>query len=620
MLEDSQRLASLAATGLGPHADPGLEPFTRLVARLLDVPVSLVSLVDDARQFFPAAIGLAEPYASRRETPLSHSFCQHVVTSEAPLVVTDAVEHPLVCANLAIPDMGVIGYAGMPLVDSDGRTLGSLCAIDTSPREWTGDELATLRDLAAACSSEIQLRIAAARAEAARSQAELAQSDAEQARRRAERSQIQAREAQDRAERASSRLELLAQATRAMTSTLDGDVALRRLARVIVPALGDWCLIDVRDGERIRRVAVEHHARGEPTRPMLALALPTDDADAPAPEILAGTRRTAVLAPADLHRVLRNADDPVSRGHAALLDDLGGGQMLMSALTDRGGAPLGMISLVRDATRSWSSDERTLIDELARRASMAVENARLFHVQRRAAEALQSSLLTELPDAPGLALCARYQPALEGVDVGGDWYDAFPLGDGSTAVVIGDVMGHDLTAAGQMGQLRNILRTLAHDRRAAPAELLGRVDQVAAGLRVVALATCVVGVLGPADRAGARRLRWSSAGHLPPLVLRRDGTCHLLEGTDDLMLGIDPDTSRHDHDITVEVGDTVVLVTDGLVERRNGSLDEGVAALRRQAARLAGADLDVLCDELISSAVGAASHDDLALIAVRVVR
>jgi serine phosphatase RsbU (regulator of sigma subunit) len=618
VLDNAQRLASLAATGLGPVADPGLEPFTRLVARLLDVPVVLVSLVDDARQFFPAAIGLAEPYASRRETPLSHSFCQHVVTSQAPLVVTDAVEHPLVCANLAIPDMGVIGYAGMPLVDRDGRTLGSLCAIDTSPREWTDDELNTLRDLAAACSSEIQLRTAVALAETAREQAEIARADAEQARRRAERIQIQAREARHRAERASSRLELLAQATRAMTSTLDGDVALRRLARVVVPALGDWCLIDVRDGDRIRRVAVEHHAHAEPAVPAHVFPLPLDEADAPAPEILAGTRRTSLLAPAELHRVLRGAPDPISRGHAALLDDLGGGQMLMTALLDRNDAPLGMISLVRDTTRSWSADERTLIDELARRASIAVENARLYLVQRRAAETLQSSLLTELPDAPGLALCARYQPALEGVDVGGDWYDAFPLDDGSTAVVIGDVMGHDLTAAGRMGQLRNILRTLAHDRRAEPAELLGRVDQVAAGLRVVALATCVVGVLSPADPYGARRLRWSSAGHLPPLVLRRDGTCELLEGSDDLMLGIDPDTRRHDHEVAVDAGDTVVMVTDGLVETRSGSLDEGVAALRRQATRLAGADVDALCDELISSAVGAASHDDLAVIAVRV--
>lgn len=616
MLDDIRRLESLAATSPDAVADPALEPFTRLVARLLDVPVALVSLVDDARQFFPAAMGPAGPHASRRETPLSHSFGRHVVESGAPLVVTDATEHPLVGADLAIEEMGAIGYAGMPLVDREGRTLGSLCAIDTSPRAWTADQLDTLRDLAAACSSEIQLRIALRRAETTREQAEHARSDAEQARRRAEKVKAQAARARQRAEQASSRLELLAQATRAMTSTLDGDDALRRLARVVVPSLAQWCVIDVRDGDRIRRVAVEHRTRAEPVTPTQVLPLPPAHADAPVPGILAGTRRTVVLESAALRRAL-DVDDPISQGHAALVDVLGAGRVLLTALLDRNGDPLGMITLARGSRRPWTADERTLIDELARRASMAVENARLFGVQRRAAETLQSSLLTQLPAAAGLRLCARYQPALEGVDVGGDWYDAFPLDDGATAIVIGDVMGHDLTAAGRMGQLRNILRTLAYDRNARPAELLGRIDQVAQGLGVVALATCVVGVLAPSGPTGARRLRWSSAGHLPPLLLRRNGACELLDGSDDLMLGIDPAAERHDHDVEVGVGDTIVMVTDGLVETREGSLDEGVAALRRCAARFAGADVDTLCDGLITSAAGAASHDDLAVIAVR---
>jgi serine phosphatase RsbU (regulator of sigma subunit) len=619
VLDDKERLAALAATGLDAVADPGLEPFTRLVARLIDVPVALVSLVDDARQFFPAAVGLPEPYASRRQTPLSHSFCQHVVTSGAPFTVTDATQHPLVCANLAVPDMGVIGYAGMPLVDGDGNTLGSLCAIDTVPRRWTEVELDTLRDVAAACSSEVQMRIAVARTETERQQAELARADAEEARRRAERVQRQVQEARDRAEEANSRLELLAQATRAMTSTLDADAALQRLARVIVPSLGDWCLIDVLDGDRIRRVAIEHHAHSDVDVGERLLALPKDACTAPGPAILAGTRRTSVLSPSDVSRLVGTAADPVTRELGSLVDRLGTGQMLMTALLDRNGAPLGMVTLVRDATRPWQPEERTLVDELVRRASIAAEHARLYLIQRRAAETLQSSLLTELPDAPGLQLCARYQPALEGVDVGGDWYDAFPLDDSATAIVIGDVMGHDLSAAARMGHLRNILRTLAHDRRARPAELLGRVDQVARGLRVNTLATCVVGILTPADRqAGTWRLQWSSAGHLPPLVVRADGGCELLEGVDDLMLGIEPAVVRHDMEALVAPGDTIVMVTDGLVETRSGSLDDGVAHLRRQAARAATADLDDLCDRLISSAVGAASHDDLAVIAVRV--
>ncbi|OMQ14219.1 hypothetical protein A7K94_0218160, partial [Modestobacter sp. VKM Ac-2676] len=139
-------------------SDPAFERFVRLVRRQLGVPVALVSLVDVHEQVFPGAAGLPEPYATSRRTPLTHSFCQHVVTAAQPLVVEDARDHPLVQHNLAIRDLGVIGYAGMPLVDAEGVVVGSLCAIDDRPHRWSADELAVLADLADACSSELQLR------------------------------------------------------------------------------------------------------------------------------------------------------------------------------------------------------------------------------------------------------------------------------------------------------------------------------------------------------------------------------------------------------------------------------------------------------------------------------
>src|SRR3954471_5076170 len=139
-------------------SDPAFERFVRLVRRQLGVPVALVSLVDAHEQVFPGAAGLPEPYASTRRTPLSHSFCQHVVAAAAPLVVEDARRHPLVQDNLAIRDLAVVAYAGMPLVDADGMVVGSLCAIHDRPHRWSDDELAVLADLADACSSELQLR------------------------------------------------------------------------------------------------------------------------------------------------------------------------------------------------------------------------------------------------------------------------------------------------------------------------------------------------------------------------------------------------------------------------------------------------------------------------------
>lgn len=168
---DPLRLRALAELGLTEASDPGMEYFARRVRALLGVPVALVSLVQAERQTFPGMSGLDQPWAKRRSTPLSHSFCQQVVFTAAPLVVTDARGDPRVMHNPAIAGLGVVGYAGFPLTDLDDHVLGSLCAIDTEPRMWTEDELDILRDQAKACSAELRLRLTLyeARVERARS-------------------------------------------------------------------------------------------------------------------------------------------------------------------------------------------------------------------------------------------------------------------------------------------------------------------------------------------------------------------------------------------------------------------------------------------------------------------
>ena len=149
--------------------EAAFDRLTRLASKILKTPVALVSLVDDHRQFFKSQVGLSEPWATRRETPLSHSLCQHVVTSGTPLIVEDAREHELVRDSLAIPELGVIAYAGVPLVTADGGALGSFCAIDVQPRSWTDEDVEILRDLAASTITEIELRATAREAsEAAR--------------------------------------------------------------------------------------------------------------------------------------------------------------------------------------------------------------------------------------------------------------------------------------------------------------------------------------------------------------------------------------------------------------------------------------------------------------------
>jgi PAS domain S-box-containing protein len=155
---DNKRLEALRSLCLlDTPADPAFDRLTRLASKILKAPVSLVSLVDADYQYFKSMVGLPEPYASQRQTPLSHSFCQHVITSGEPLVITDARENPLVCNNLAIPDLNVIAYAGIPITTSDGYSLGSFCVIDSKPRVWTEEEISILTDLAESVMTEIEL-------------------------------------------------------------------------------------------------------------------------------------------------------------------------------------------------------------------------------------------------------------------------------------------------------------------------------------------------------------------------------------------------------------------------------------------------------------------------------
>jgi len=158
-LAASERLAALADTGLlDSPAEAAFDRFTRLAAKWLRVPVALVSLVDDRRQFFKSAVGLPERWAVSRETPLSHSLCQYGVSTGEPLIVMDAREHPWLKDNLAVSELGVIAYAGVPLVTSEEQVLGMFCVVDSEPRKWSEDDVATLRELASMVGTEIELR------------------------------------------------------------------------------------------------------------------------------------------------------------------------------------------------------------------------------------------------------------------------------------------------------------------------------------------------------------------------------------------------------------------------------------------------------------------------------
>ena len=159
---NAARLAALRASRLlDSPREEFFDRITAVVAKVLKVPISLISLIEPDRQYFKSQLGLPEPWASQRQTALSHSFCQHVAVSGEPLIVEDARRNTVLRDNLAISDIGIVAYAGMPLTTAAGHTLGSLCAIDTQPRQWTEAELETLRGLASLVMTEIELRLSA---------------------------------------------------------------------------------------------------------------------------------------------------------------------------------------------------------------------------------------------------------------------------------------------------------------------------------------------------------------------------------------------------------------------------------------------------------------------------
>ena len=172
IVHNLQRLAVLERSGLlDSPPEEAFDRLTRLAMRLLRTPVALVSLVDRERQFFKSASGIAEPWQTRRETPLTHSFCKHAITQHEPLVIPDARKDPIYRDTPAVRDLKVVAYAGVPLAVS-GFPLGAFCVIDHEPHQWSYDEVQTLRELAACVTHEIDMRSRVRNLEAGRAQAE----------------------------------------------------------------------------------------------------------------------------------------------------------------------------------------------------------------------------------------------------------------------------------------------------------------------------------------------------------------------------------------------------------------------------------------------------------------
>ena len=379
------------------------------------------------------------------------------------------------------------------------------------------------------------------------------------------------------------------------------------LAAAVVPAVADWCAVDIvdprasivldaTDGELVLVGPLPPTPSGPLSRVLVATGPHADD----------GARPAAQVGPS-----------LVDARHAARLEAAKAVSHSVVPLQTQSRV-LGALTVGRTAgSQPLRAQDIVMARLLAHRTALTVQHLRLYEQAHAVSTHLQRSLLPRLPQPDGLSLAARYRPAQQDEQVGGDWYDAFVLRDGICALTVGDVVGHDLTAAAEMAQIRNLLRGCAWHGSASPSEVLTRLDDVVLGLEVTSWATGVYGRLeGAAD---GHVLRWSNAGHPPPLLLAPGRPARLLHRPIDAPIGLDRMT-RTENDEAVPPEATVLLYTDGLVERRGEDIDVGLERLVEVATGLGARPLEQWCDALLDGMAPSLQEDDLVLLAVRTLR
>jgi serine phosphatase RsbU (regulator of sigma subunit)/PAS domain-containing protein len=420
----------------------------------------------------------------------------------------------------------------------------------------------------------------------------------------------------DAARQTAARASLLAQVSAELSGAVDTESALGRLAQLVVPALTDGCIVTVVDRDGRARDVGSWHADPQ-RRPLMAEYTQVRIDSLPADSPVALALRAGTPVTESVPTIVRMMRPGPARN---LLRAIGPASAVVLPLTAEG-RTVGVLTLYQDAGRVVGGDDLDTARLVAEQAARAVARVHRQSQQAQLVEGLQRSLLTDPPEIIGMQIVVRYVPAAEAARVGGDWYDAFLQRDGTPVIVIGDVVGHDTEAAAAMGQLRGLLRGIAHHSGAGPAEALRGLDEAMTAMHTDTLATAVIARFETAEPApgGSRcSLRWANAGHPPPMVLTPDGQILVLGGPmGDLMLGVDPSAARAEPTVDVAEGATVLLYTDGLVERRDSTVDEGIARLAEQLRELGNRPLDELCDALLERLLHGTPQDDVAIVAVR---
>ena len=422
--------------------------------------------------------------------------------------------------------------------------------------------------------------------------------------------------------RANARLDLLQRAGSQIGTTLDVRRTAGELADLAVPDLADRVAVDLCDevlrGEdpcqdprtgsgilRLRRVAVRDAATGAK---IVYNAGDLITAPVTCPVVMALSRGEPLLARnrAEVRRKVSYAP-----GSADALLARGVHTFMAVPLIARG-VTLGVAGFARaEHPEPYGEADVRLVSDLAARAAMHIDNARLYTREHQAAVTLQRSLLPrDIPQVPGLDIAYRYQPASRAAQVGGDWFDVIPLDDGRVVLVVGDVTGHGIRAAALMGQLRTTTAALAR-LGCPPDEIMAQLGGVVGAHGDEAGATCLYAVYDPRSR----RCQLTSAGHLPPALRRPGGRVDFLDVPGGVMLGAGP--GRYPAaDIDLPAGSVLALYTDGLVEQPGQDIGTGLSRLARALAADPVRSLDDLCDSVLAS-LAPHDRDDIALLLAR---
>src|SRR4051812_957015 len=510
-----------------------------------------------------AAKGIEEEVEQGVRIPLGRGFAGRVAAERRPIVLPD-VDHADVL-NPILREKGIRSLMGVPLLVG-GRILGVLHVGTLTPRDFTPHDV----DL---------LQLAADRAALAIDHARLYEDE---------------RAARERAERTAEMLQSVQRVTDAALAYLSMEDLLDELlvrTRDILRADTAAILMLERNGKMLRARA----AKGIEEEVEQGVRIPVGGGFAGR---VAAERRPIVIPDVDHADVL----NPILRqkGIRSLL----GVPLLVE------GQVLGVLHVGSLTPRDFTARDRELLQLAADRAALAIDHAEMYE-QRRVAEALQRILLPqEIIGIAGLEVAARYLPAAHGSSLGGDWYDIFPLTGGQLGVAVGDVVGHGLAAAALMAQLRTALRAYAFDGHP-PSQVVDRLNRILAYLAPATMTTTSYLVVDVENEKG----RMVTAGHPPPLVISPEGEAYFLPATGGVALGASRASRYSEIECPLPSGSTLVLYTDGVIEVRGESLDEGLERLRHIAAR-GIADVEKLCDTVLDEMVAdGRPADDVALLA-----